>query len=582
MNRNRENNVKKTIMEQTLDRLGKREEAPVIVCLLLLLLYVISALTVSLTAGSQRVVIFGGNPVSIYTFAGVFASVSNLCIVLMVVFCGTRGFIASVAVLLVQCPMILAGIIARGNLTSLPGLFGNLLTFIVVCFIRVNNRKLDDSRQKLREQASTDILTGLPNGFASTELINGLIRENIPFAAVTIDINNFKSINDLMGFDMGNKALVEIASRWRSIADGGLSGTNDFITRINGDEFSLIVRDYSSEEEVVKTIRLYKQALEEKLCTERYEFVANASFGYALFPEDGQTRDALITNSVAAMKEIKRINSSEHILHFSSDLLNTHEQLIMENKVRDALEHDRIGFNLQPQFDMSHRLRGFEALARMKDENGDSVSPVEFIPAAEKAGLIDSLDVTVYRKASAFFGEIIKRTGADIVLCINASVKHLMKNNFVDEIREILTAGGMSGEHLEVEITESIMIESAEKAIDCLKKLTDVGVRIAIDDFGTGYSSLSYLNIFPSEILKIDKSFIDKINEEESETKYVEAIISLAHVLDYRVIAEGVEEQEQLDILRRIGCDYIQGFFWGRPLSAEDAGALVTESFPSS
>ncbi len=126
------------------------------------------------------------------------------------------------------------------------------------------------------------------------------------------------------------------------------------------------------------------------------------------------------------------------------------------------------------------------------------------------------------------------------------------------------------------------MIESAEKAIDCLKKLTDVGVRIAIDDFVTGYSSLSYLNIFPSEILKIDKSFIDKINEEESEAKYVEAIISLAHVLDYRVIAEGVEEQEQLDILRRIGCDYIQGFFWGRPLSAEDAGALVTESFPSS
>jgi len=567
----------KGILEKTLERLAKRRKAPVYVFVLLLLLYLASAIIVRLTAGSQDVVMLGGNPLYIYTFAGVFSSVSNLCVVLMVIFCGKLGYIVSVIVLLGQFPMMLVGIL-HGNLSSLPGLFANVLTLIVVVVIYLTNRKIEEYQYKMQEQATTDVLTGLPNGFASSALINELIRRNSPFSNATININNFKIINDTMGFEIGNKVLLEISSKWRKIADEGLSGTLDFVSRINGDEFSLVVRGYDSIEDVEKTIKKYESVLEEKMLIDGYEVFVNASFGYAAFPLDATEFDTLINYSVAAMKEIKRINSSEHILRFTPELLKDKKSLVIDNKVRYALENDMIGFNLQPQYDMSHKLRGFEALARMTDNEGNSISPVEFIPAAERLGMIDSLDLMVYRKSAIFIGELIRETGSDITLSINASVKHLMKSGFAQEIRSLLEDSGIPPKQLEIEITESILIESAEKAADCLNELKDMGIRIAIDDFGTGYSSLSYLNSFPSDILKIDKSFIDKMNDSDSSEKYVEAIISLAHVLDLEVIAEGVEEPEQLKTLSNIHCDYIQGFIWGKPLTQDEAEKLLTDS----
>lgn len=568
---------RKGILEKTLERLAKRRKAPVYVFVLLLLLYLASAIIVRLTAGSQDVVMLGGNPLYIYTFAGVFSSVSNLCVVLMVIFCGKLGYIVSVIVLLGQFPMMLVGIL-HGNLSSLPGLFANVLTLIVVVVIYLTNRKIEEYQYKMQEQATTDVLTGLPNGFASSALINELIRRNSPFSNATININNFKIINDTMGFEIGNKVLLEISSKWRKIADEGLSGTLDFVSRINGDEFSLVVRGYDSIEDVEKTIKKYESVLDERMLIDGYEVFVNASFGYAAFPLDATEFNTLINYSVAAMKEIKRINSSEHILRFTPELLKDKKSLVIDNKVRYALENDMIGFNLQPQYDMSHKLRGFEALARMKDNEGNSISPVEFIPAAERLGMIDSLDLMVYRKSAIFIGELIRETGSDITLSINASVKHLMKSGFAQEIRNLLEDSGIPPKQLEIEITESILIESAEKAADCLNELKDMGIRIAIDDFGTGYSSLSYLNSFPSDILKIDKSFIDKMNDSDSSEKYVEAIISLAHVLDLEVIAEGVEEPEQLKTLSNIHCDYIQGFIWGKPLTQDEAEKLLTDS----
>lgn len=575
MNDNKDVSGENRILEKTIDSLALRREAPRSVFVIILVLYFVFSVTVSLTAGSQRVVVFGGNPVSLYTFAGIFSSAANLCIILMVVFCGKPGFIASVSVLLIQIPMLLIGIIVRHNLTSLPGIVGNVMTVIVVIFIYRNNKREKKYQLRLREQATTDLLTGLPNGYASTELINEIIRHNKAFAAVAIDINGFKRINDAMGFDMGNKTLIEVASRWKRIADEGLSGTLDFISRINGDEFSLIIRGYDSDEDIINTIKLYEAALSEKLSIDGYDFFINASFGYAVFPIDTDNRDSLVSYAVAAMKEIKRISGNEHILHFTQELMGTQHQLIIDNKVRDAIENDRIYFNLQPQFDISHKLRGFEALARMKDNDGNIINPVEFIPAAERMGLIDAIDLTVYKKAASFFGDLIRKTGADITLSINVSVKHLMKSDFVDEIKTLLKDSKIPAKQLEVEITESIMIESAEKAASYLNELEDMGIKIAIDDFGTGYSSLSYLNSFPADILKIDKSFIDNMNTGESSKKYVEAIISMAHVLDFKVIAEGVEEEKQIETLKSINCDYIQGFIWGKPLPKEEAEKLV-------
>ncbi len=564
------------ILEKTLNSLEVKRQAPTSVFVLLLILHFAASLVISRAAGSHEEIFIGSFHIPFYSFAGIFSSFSNLCIIFMVIFCGKAGFVASIIVMMLQIPTILMGIFIKGNYTSLPGVFVDILTIIAVIVIFYNKRKLEKYQLRLREQATTDPLTGLPNAFAITELLNELTKHNKPFAAATIDINDFKSINDTMGFDMGNKVLVAVASRFKSIADKGLSGTLDFISRLSGDEFSLVIRNFSSETEIEKTIKQYEAALNEKIKIDGYDFFVNASFGYSVYPDDTTDRDALISYSIAAMKEIKRINGSEHIMRFSSEL-KADDHFVIDNKVRDALEKDNIYFNLQPQYDISHKPRGFEVLARLKDSDGIGISPVEFIPAAERLGLIDSLDLAVYKKSASFFGELINRTGTGIMLSINASVKHMMKSDFIEEIRSLLKENRIPASQLEIEITESILIESAEKASNILNELKDMGIRIAIDDFGTGYSSLSYLNSFPSDTLKIDKSFIDKMNSSDSSQKYVEAIISLAHVMDFEVVAEGVEEDDQLETLRRINCDYIQGFIWGRPLAKEDAEKLVME-----
>ncbi len=565
------------ILEKTLKSLDVRREAPISVFILLFLLYLAAAFTVGVTAGSHKEIVINSIHVPVYVFAGVFSSLSNLCIIIMVIFCGKPGFITSSIVIMIQLPLIFAGVVIRGNYTSIPGIFIEFLTLAAVIVIYYNNAKLEKYQLRLREQATTDPLTGLPNAFAITELLDELIKHNKPFAVATIDVNDFKSINDTMGFDMGNKVLVAIASRFKEIADKGLSGTLDFIARLSGDEFSLIIRNYTSEKDNENTLKQYEAAITDKISIEGYDFFVNSSFGYAVFPSDADDRDSLISYSVAAMKEIKRIKSSDHILRFSSEL-KTENHFIVYNKVREALENDSVFFYLQPQYDISHKLRGFEVLARMKDSDGTFMRPDIFIPAAERMGVIDALDQQVYNKSSSFFGDLIKKTGTKIMLSINVSVRHMMKSNFIEEIREMLKNSQIPASQLEIEITESILIESAEKAANILNELKEMGIRIAIDDFGTGYSSLSYLNSFPSDTLKIDKSFIDKMNTSVSSQKYVEAIISLAHVMDFKVVAEGVETDDQLRTLRDISCDYIQGFIWGRPLPKEEAEKLVIEA----
>lgn len=429
--------------------------------------------------------------------------------------------------------------------------------------------------QRLQHMSYTESLTGLPNRFASRERVNRLISNGEKFTAVSIDLNNFKSINDTLGFDAGNQVLVEIAKRWEGLSEGTPEESDCFLSRTSGDEFFLLIRNYTNQEELLNTIDKYVDALRENLTVEGCDLHVSASFGYAEYPTDADSADSLLSHANAAMKEIKKANSSQHVLRFTPDILRDEHILEVENMIRTAIENDTIFFNLQPQYDMDHKLRGFEALARMKDSYGNIITPGEFIPVAEKVGLIDRVDGIVFKKAGRFFGDLLKKTGADLTLSINASVRHLMKNDFLNEIRELILTSNIPASKLEIEITESIMIDSAEKALRCIDEIKSMGIQIAIDDFGTGYSSLSYLNRFPANLLKIDKSFIDKMDSSESSRQYVASIISIGHILGFDVISEGVEDPKQLKTLKEIGCDFIQGFVWGRPLSAEDSEKLV-------
>ena len=194
---------------------------------------------------------------------------------------------------------------------------------------------------------------------------------------------------------------------------------------------------------------------------------------------------------------------------------------------------------------------------------------------AEKTGLIDQIDMRVFELALDFLDKILLETDSDIVISSNISVRHLMKNSFIDELKKIIESHSVSADHIEIEITESIMIDSAEKALNRIEEIKKLGIKVAIDDFGTGYSSLSYLNSFPSDLLKIDKSFIDGMDVNDSSKRFVAMIISIGHVLDLKVISEGVESAEQVQALKNIGCDYVQGYVWGHPMEPEEAKALI-------
>ena len=562
-------------VDRTLRKLSLNREAPKSAFILLLMLFAISIFLTSRIATSEDTTYLFGIPFENKSFAGIFSMMGNICLICLAMLFRKTGYFTALALLVLQFPLMYMNIIVRRNYTNIPGLFNNILIIIAITFIFFGNRKIQDYQNHIREQAVTDRLTGLPNRFACNELMQDLLWRTERFAVVSADLNNFKSINDTMGHDTGDNVLKEIATRWKDLANSLTTGTIDFVARITGDEFFLILTGYNSEEDVLATIEAYKEELEKKITIDDCDYYMTACFGYSMCPEDSDVIDNLFTFSDAALHEVKKTGSGSRILRFTMAVLNSEDALEIERKIRAALTNDKIFCHLQPQYDMDHSLRGFEALARMKDDNGSYISPMDFIPVAEKTGLVDRIDMRVFELAVQFLDNVITETGADITLSANVSVRHLMKNNFIEDLKKVLDKYDVSPERIEIEITESIMIDSAEKALQRIDELKQLGMKVAIDDFGTGYSSLSYLNNFPTDMLKIDKSFIDNMSLNESSKQYVAMIISIGHTLDLKVISEGVESADQVMVLKDIGCDYIQGYVWGRPMLPEDAFELV-------
>lgn len=572
-------NIKQKYTERVINRLSEQHKKPTIFFIVIVLLYITSTVLTSAAAANSASFNLFGVAIPVYTFAGALSAISEICIIFMTFYFGKMGYFTAIALQLIQFQSIVIGIVRKHNITSIPGLFSSLLTIIAITIIYLNNKKIDIYQKELRRQAITDGLTGLPNRYACSKLIDTLYSKKEKYIITSIDINGFKGINDTLGFDIGNSVLKEIANRWMTLADNNDKNSSDFIARVSGDEFVIIIRNYASQDQALNKIKEYEKKLTERMTIDDCDIYVNASFGYAEYPLDSDEKDFVYTCAETAMHEVKRRNISNHILHFTPDMLTDEHLLEIEGKIKKALEDQTFFFHLQPQFNMDHKLRGFEALARMKDSDGAFISPGEFIPVAEKIGLIDKVDEMIFRKSALFFGKLLKESGADITLSINVSVKHLMKNDFLDEIQRILDESGVPATNLEIEITESIMIDSVDKALECIDKIRAMGIQIAIDDFGTGYSSLSYLNKFPANLLKIDKSFIDTMNTSKSSKQYVSAIISMGHIMGFDVISEGVEEDAQVETLKEIGCDFIQGYIWGRPLPQEEAEKLVLSMF---
>ena len=578
MSSNKPSNVNKRTIENTLHSITSVKcQVPKSGFVLLLILYILAAVTLNRVTHSGGEIMLGSYPFALRSAAGIFSSLANLCVILLVVHYRKVGFITGLVIIIGQIPMMLVQIIMLHNYDAIPGVFTNGLTIIAIVIININHNRVDRFQKEVLEQAVTDRLTGLPNRFAGREYFAGLVKVREKFVYVATDINNFKSINDTMGYETGNKVLKEIANRWRDLADNGNLGTFNLVAHISGDEFGFSIQDYNSEEDVLRTINRFREELERRITIDDCDYYVNASFGYAEFPTDAEDLETLISGASLALHDAKRRGILGDPVRYTKELVQNEKSLETERKIRSALANDTIFFHLQPQYDINHKLRGFEALARMKDADGNYIPPMEFIPVAERSGLVDQIDMAVFKRAAEFLQNAGKTAEPDFTISVNISVKHLLKNSFIDDVKGILETYDVAAEHIEIEITESIMIDSVERALDRIEEVRKLGIMVAIDDFGTGYSSLSYLNSFPANLLKIDKSFIDVMNQAESNKKYVASIISIGHVLGLEVISEGVESEDQLETLKEIGCDYIQGFIWGRPMPPEEAAKLIAQ-----
>ncbi len=478
-----------------------------------------------------------------------------------------NGYLISLGLLIANIIFIIMQMIGAKNLISIPGLATMIFGIFMVFVVYKNMSQITKNEEALYKLAYNDSLTGLPNRRAFDEFVKDAIESSRckRFALAVIDLDNFKGINDSIGHECGDGVLCEVSKRWSSIAK-----ENEFIARQGGDEFIIIIKNYSDEEEIVNRMNEFLDIISTEMIIMNNCLFTSASFGVSCYPIHATDPENLFRYSDMAMYQAK-ISKTDKVRLFDISMVAPVENEYMYDRlIRANLANDTFEIMFQPQFRAStHELRGFEALLRMKDDYGRYISADKFIPYAEKSKLIFDIDRWVLDNAMRIMKPYYSMSKADFILSINISALHLQNESLFEDVARALKANDFPSKNLEIEITETTLVSSVANATMLLKKIKKLGVKVALDDFGTGYASLSNLSDLPIDLLKIDKVFMDKMLVDVQNKNFVSAIISMGHIFDFEVIAEGVEYEIQLDILNSLGCDYIQGFLWGRPLPVD-------------
>jgi diguanylate cyclase (GGDEF)-like protein/PAS domain S-box-containing protein len=428
---------------------------------------------------------------------------------------------------------------------------------------------------ELKYQARHDALTSLPNRvFFQYRLQDSLTysrRHDEMLAILFLDLDNFKHINDSMGHTTGDSLLQEISQRLLScIADAGV------VSRLGGDEFGVLLENVGNEENAVKTAGRIHEAMAQPFHFKTHDFFLTVSIGITFFPNDGNDAETLLKNGDMAMFRAKESGGNSYQIFTSAMDKEVARRLSLEANLRRAIEQEELRVYYQPKVDLkSGRIVSMEALVRWQSEDG-IVSPAEFIPLAEKTGLIIPLGKWVLHTAAAQTRKW-RDEGYDLRVAVNLSPRQFQEENLLEMIREILEDTGLPPQGLELEITEGVVMANEENAIDIMSKMAGMGLFLAMDDFGTGYSSLYYLKQFPINTLKIDKSFVDNIPTDDENVAITSAIISMAKSLGLEVVAEGVETEEQLLFLKEQGCDEMQGYYFSPPVPTVDFSRMLME-----
>lgn len=425
-----------------------------------------------------------------------------------------------------------------------------------------------ENENKIKHMTYYDRITDLPGRVLFLERLGNAIRtsgKNDHQAIIIIlNIDNFKTINNTLGYAVGDALLVGIAARLQKC----LKDKNT-ISRLNGDEFGLLLENVKQEDDIVNLLKGIRKIFDEPFEIKGESISLTASIGVSIYPDDGETHEELLKNAATAMHVAKK--SGKNRLEFFNFKMK-HEflkTLTIERLLRKAINQREFILYYQPQYTITGKLRGFEALIRWNSPEMGLLTPAEFIPIAEETGLIIQVGKWVLNTAILACGAINEKYRSDFIMSLNISPLQFRQKGFSDYVIKAIKSSGLNPKYLELEITESSFINNYDSVARELKKLRDFGVRIALDDFGTGYSSLSYLKKLPIDLLKIDKSFIQEIDFLNPQNDLTESIITLVNKLNIETIAEGVETWEQFNFLVKAKCNYVQGYYFGKP-SAEE------------
>jgi len=440
-----------------------------------------------------------------------------------------------------------------------------------VHMLKERDKSLANANLELKRQATHDSLTGIANRVLFVEHLNLAVHARQPFAVCVFDLDRFKIINDSLGHGAGDALLKHVSERLQSIVR-----SSDIVARAGGDEFLLLLRDVGSAEEVEALIVRWMSALSRPYQITGLELHVSPSIGIARYPMDGTGADELLARADEAMYFAKRCGRKTFRFFDSSIMGFSRERLEIEAELRGALAQGQLALHYQPKIDIATgEMRSVEALIRWQHPKRGFILPGEFIPIAEESGLIIEIGDWVIREACRQAREWQQLNLPFLRVAVNVSPLQFCQANFVKKVNAALKEHSLDATFLEIELTEATLMSNAETSVALLEQLSELGVVVAIDDFGTGYSSMSYLQRFPIDKLKIDRSFISDVASNAGDASIVRAIISLAHGLRLKVIAEGVESEEQLGILKRMGCDQYQGFYRSAAVPAAEIEEFV-------